>query len=349
MTRRARAPRRALIAVAAVVLAGVLTAGVLLTRTSDVVATVDGHPVTRAALAFHMDRLRAAVQNEVQVARGSTGEPLDWSTEADGRSAADLLRERALDTAVADTVLLVVAQEAGVVDDADLGAVLAARDAENDRRAEAVARGEVVYGPTTLGAQEHYAGVLTEVRTRVLERLGAEPGDPLHVTDADVEAAYAAAPQDWAANATTYRLTRLTVPVTGDREAARAALAADVAAQSADLEAVAAAHPGAILAAETIAGTTGLTPPQQEALQRVAGLAAGEATDPADEGDALVVLRVDDVAVDGEQALAAYASRIRAALADERLDAYLDSRTDDSDIVVDHAALASTEPEGTRS
>lgn len=348
MTRPARAPRRALVALAAVVLAGVLTAGVLLTRTSDVVATVDGHPVTRTVLAFHMDRLRASVQNEVQVARGSTGEPLDWSAEVDGASAGDLLRERALDAAVADTVLLVVAQEAAVVDDADLGAVLAARDAENARRAEAAARGEVVYGPTTLGAQEHYAGVLTEVRTRVLERLGAGPGDPLHVTAAEVEAAYAAAPQDWAANATTYRLTRLTVPATGDREAARAALAADVAALP-DLDAVAAAHPGATLAAETLAGTTGLTPPQQEALQRVAGLAAGEATDPADEGDALVVLRVDDVAVDGEQALAEYASRIRAALADERLDAYLDRRTDDSDIVVDHAALASTEPEGTRS
>lgn len=348
MTRRPRAPRRALIAVAALVLAAVLTAGVLLTRTSDVVATVDGHPVSRPVLAFHMDRLRAAVQNEVQVARGSTGEPLDWSAQAEGGSAADLLRERALEAAVADTVLLVVAQEAGLVEDADLGAVLAARDAENARRAEAVAHGEVVYGPATLGAQEHYAGVLTELRTRVLERLGAEPGDPLHVTDADVEAAYAAAPQDWAANATTYRLTRLVVPAGADRDVARAALAADLAALP-DLEAVAAAHPGATLAAETIAGTAGLTPPQQEALQRVAGLTAGDATDPADEGDALVVLRVDDVAVDGEQALATYASRIRAALGDERLAAYLDSRTDDSDIVVDHAALASTEPEGTRS
>lgn len=348
MTRLARAPRRALVAVAAVVLAGVLTAGVLLTRTADVVATVDGHPVSRTVLAFHMDRLRAAVQNEVQVARGSTGEPLDWSAEVGGGSAADLLRERALDAAVADTVLLVVAQEAGVVADADLGAVLAARDAENARRAEAVARGEVVYGPATLGVQEHYAGVLTEVRTRVLGGLGAEPGGLLHVTDADVEAAYAAAPQDWAANATTSRLTRLSVPVADDRDAARAALAADVAALP-DLEAVAAAHPGATLATETITGTTGLTPPQQEALQRVAGLVAGEATDPADEGDALVVLRVDDIAVDGEQALATYATRIRAALAAERLDAYLDSRTDDSDIVVDHAALASTEPEGPRS
>jgi len=345
MSRRRSAPRRALIAVSAVALAGALTAGVLLTRSSDVVATVDGQPVTRPVLAFHMDRLRATVQNEVQVARGSTGEPLDWSAEVDGASAADLLRERALDAAVADTVLLVVAHEAGLVEEADLGAVLAARDAENARRADAVARGEVVYGPTTLGAQEHYAGVLTELRTRLQERLGAEPGDPLHVTDADVEAAYAAAPQDWAANATTYRLTRLTVPVT-DVEAARAGLAADVAALP-DLEAVAAAHPGATLTAETISGASDLTPPQQETLQRVAGLAVGRTTDPADEGDALVVLRVDDVSVDGEQALATYATRIRAALAAERLDTYLDSRTDD--IVVDHAALASTEPEGTRS
>lgn len=311
--------------------------------TDAVVATVDGHDVTAAEVAFQADRLRASVQNELQVAAGSTGEPVDWSADLDGRTGREVLLDRALAQAVADKQLLLLAQEAGVVEDVDFASFASARGAENDRRAGAVAQGEVVYGLTRFGEEEFYEHTLADVRTRVQQVLSAEPGGPLHVTAAEVEAAYAAEPGAWTANVTTYDLTCLTVPVVGDREAERAALAAATA--GADLAAVAAAHPGAVLAAETLgpSGASALTPPQEQTLQQVAGLAAGDVTAPADDGDRLVVLRVDAVAVDADRALSEYGSRIRAGVVAEKLDGLLARRGDDSDVVVDRTALATTD------
>jgi hypothetical protein len=348
MARTPRPERRTALAVLAVVLcAGGLTAGALALREPDAVATVDGHPVTADEIAFHMRVLEPAVQNELQVARGATGAPLDWDVVVDGESGRDVLRERALDQAVADKQLLLLAQEAGLVADVDFAALTDAREAENAGRAAAVARGEVVYGLTRFGQAEYYTHTLTELRTRLRETLSAEPGDPLHVTDAEVAAAYAAAPEEWAANVTTYRLTRLTVPAGADRDAIRTTLAREVAAEP-DLAAVATAHPGASVATETLDGAaSALTPPQQQTLQLVTGLATGQATPPVDEGTGLVVLRVDEVAVDTGRALAEYGSRIRESVVAEKLDGYLARRTDDSAIVVDRTALATIDTEGT--
>src|SRR5665648_1025331 len=74
--------------------------------------------------------------------------------------------------------------------------------------------------------------------------LSEDVSDPLYVTDRELTDYYRAHAGDWAANATRYKLTRLTVPVTGDREAVRTDLAAKLQGTP-DLTAVAAGYPAA--------------------------------------------------------------------------------------------------------
>lgn len=335
-----------LVAVAALVALVAVTTVVVVRRDPDVVATVDGHPITRDELVFHMRLLRPAVQNELQVALRSGGVELDWDAEHDGRTGVETLRERALAQAVADKELLLVALDLGLVEGVDFATIEAARASENGQRERDLGSGEVVYGLTEFGQAEFYARTLTEVRTQVGEQLSADPEDPLHVTQDEVRAAYESRPEDWSADATTYALTRLVVPVEGDREAARRVLT-DQLADRPDLTAVAASWPGATLAAETLTGSAAaMTPPQRETLQLISGLAAHAMTAPVDDGGRLVVLRLDEALVDADRALAEYGSRIGARLLDDKLDGFLSRRTDDSEIVVDRTALATINLEG---
>jgi len=171
---------RRLIAVCAV-LAAAAVAGVLLLRPADQVATVDGHPITRDELAFHLRRLAPTV--------GNTGGDL---------------RVQALAEAEKDKVLLLIAKEQGLVDSVDHADFLASVDRENKHRADAKRDGEVVYGLTEFSPDEFYRKRITDLTTELRKRQ--------QVSDVEVRAAFDQDPGSWSANATTYSYTKLVVP-----------------------------------------------------------------------------------------------------------------------------------------
>jgi hypothetical protein len=328
--RRARAVIAGSIAAAALI-AGVSTVAVALTPGDDqVVATVDGAEVTRAEARFYGGLVR------------STIEP---SAAADHDSRAAALGEAALAELRHDRALLDLGREHGLTEITSFADLEAAADVTNAQRAAQVAEGEVVYGLTEFALDEFRSRTMSDLRTRLIAALREDPAAGPAATDAEVEAYLAEHADEWAAGATTYRVTRLEVPAAAGLDASAVA---ELSASAGSLEQAAAAVPGAsaspiVLDAEgrTVANATdveGAASLSPDAIAQLRALAPGGLTDPQTDRGGWAVYRLDEAVVDAAAALTTYGSRIRAVLADERFDALLAERID-----AQHVELSPTE------
>jgi hypothetical protein len=340
--RRLRAVLAGSIAAAALI-AGISTVAVAVAPDDDqVVATIDGADVTRGELLFHARLVRAAVDNAA-IDDATDLNSADQRT-ADDRAAA--LREAALDEIRHDRALLALGRERGLTDLESFADLEAAAESTNATRARQVAEGELVYGLTEFTLDEFRSRTMTDLRTRLTAALTSGQAPELVITDAEVETFLAEHADEWAAGASTYRVTRLSIPASAGLDAARVA---ELAASPGGLEQAAAAVPGASTSpvlidaegrikagagaeadadadadadAETATGPS-LSP---DAIGQLRSLAPDESTDPQTDRGGWAVYRLDEASVDTAAALATYASRIRAVLVDERVDALLAER-----------------------
>jgi hypothetical protein len=319
----------------AVAVAALVVTAVVLTQRSDEVASIDGHAVTRGELIFHMRRLAPVVQNELR--------SVDWA----GEDARQRLATRALDEIWRYKTTLVLAKEHGLVDSVDHADFLADLAAENERRAKAVARGETVYGLTEFSPDQYYSHRLTGLTTTLKQRLSEGPGAPLRVTDIDVRRAFDADRHAWSANATTYRYSRLVVPVPGGASADYAARLQRRVAAARRLADVAAREPAAKLTTATHAGgaPNGQSVQNQDLMAVLGKLAPGQISTPVPGTGQITYYQLDGKTVDERAAFAVYSARIRQSLVEERFDQYLQRRVDDSDIKVDAAAVDAIDAE----
>lgn len=320
---RITAPRRRLPLVlaasasAVALVVGVSTVAMALASNDDdrVVATIDGADVTRAELLFHMQRVRAGVENS---ARSDAA-----AADADLRDAA--LRDAALDEIEGDRALTALAREHGLAAIDTFADLRRATEATNTTRGEQAAHGEVVYGLTSFSVEEFHSRTMTELRTALIDALSKGADPELAVTDAEVEQYLAEHAREWAAGATTYRATRLELP---EQAAFDEQAAAALAHAPGGLEAAASAVPGASVSpveidAEGRIGDLALSP---DALAQLRTLAPGETTTPQTHRGGWAVYRLDETSVDAEAALATYATRIRAVLVEERFEALVAER-----------------------
>ncbi|MBF8187329.1 hypothetical protein ITP53_16630 [Nonomuraea sp. K274] len=329
--------RRAVVLVAGVcvALAALVAAVVVLTQRTDEVASLDGHAVTHDELLFHMRRLSPKVQNELRTQYGLRG-AIDWTAKAGDRTALQRLATRALDEIWRDKSTLILAKEQGLIGSADHEDFLAELAGENERRAGAIARGEVVYGVAEFAPEEYYSHRLTELTTLLKERLSAD--GPLRVTDAEVRRAFDADRDAWSANATTYTYRKLVVPVPDGASADHAAgvqrrvAAADGLAQVADREL------GARLTTATHHGG-GSAAHDQELMTVLGELSPGQISGPVPGTGQITYYELDSRTVDEDAAFADYSRRIRQSLVEEKFNQFLQRRVDDSDIEVDTAAV----------
>ncbi|TDC90917.1 hypothetical protein E1292_43200 [Nonomuraea deserti] len=334
-----RPSRRAAVLFAGVcaVLAALLLTGAVLSQRGGEVASVDGHAVTRDELLFHMRRLAPSVQNELRNRYHLQG-AVDWNARAGDRSALQRLTARALDEIERDKTALILAKEQGLIDSVDHAGFLAELAAENERRAEAVTRGEVVYGLREFSPDEYYSHRLTELTTRLEQRLSTVAGGPLQVTDADVRRAFDADPDAWSANATTYAYAKLVVPVPDGASAGYLAglqRRVDAADRLADL---AGREPGARLTKATHQGG-GSAAHEQDLMAVLGELAPGGISAPVEGGGQVTYYELTSRSVDEDAAFAEYARRIRQSLIEKKFGAYLQRRVDDRGITVDTAAV----------
>lgn len=282
----------ALVAGVGVLIAALVVTGFALARNPAEVASIDGHPVTREELAFHVQRQ----------------EPLD-----------EVWRDKAT---------LILANEQGLTVPVDHEEILAELADENERRADAVANGEVVYGLTEFSIDEYYSHLLTEVRTALKQRLSARAGDPLWVTEAEVRQEFDANRGKWNAGATTYRYTKLVVQTPDSTDLRRRVATADRLAE------VAATEPRAELTTGTYdAGSAAVR--SQDLAPLLERLDPGEISAPVVGADEVTYYQLDDKTVDENVAFAKYARRIHQSLVDEKFDQYVQRRIASSDIQVD--------------
>ncbi|WP_200301559.1 hypothetical protein [Streptomyces adelaidensis] len=341
-----RPSRRALVLIAgacvALIALVVTTAMTLGSHGTDenAVASLDGHPVTRDELLFHMRRLAPTVRNELRNKYDLRG-TIDWNAKAGDKTALQRLETRALDEIRRDKSTLVLAKEQGLVGSVDHADFLAELADENESRAEAVAAGRTVYGVTEFSPDEYYTHRLTELTTSLKKRLGADSGGPLRVTDADVRRAFDADRDAWSANATTYRYAKLVVPVPSGASADYAAGLRRRVAAAERLADVTAGEPGAELTRGTYdgGGGTGLNAHDQDLMAVLGKLGPGGISAPVTGTGQITYYELDGKSVDEDKAFATYSQRIRQSLVEEKFDQYLQRRVDDSDIDVDAAAV----------
>lgn len=307
---------------------------------TDEVASLDGHPVTRDELLFHMRRLAPTVQNELRNKYHLKG-TINWNAKAGDRTALQRLETRALDEVRRDRTTLVLAKEQGLVDSVDYADFLADLARENQSRADAVAAGKTVYGVTEFTPEEYYTHRLTEITTNLKERLGADAGDPLWVTDAEVRHTFDTDRDDWSANATTYRYSRLVVPVPAGASAEYAARLKRRVASAGSLAAAAAAEPGAKVTTATYdgGGSTGVNAHDQDLMAVLGKLRPGQVSAPVTAPGQVTYYELDSKKVDEDKAFAEYRVRIRQFLVEEKFTQFLQRRVRNSDLEVDTSAL----------
>ncbi|GEC03864.1 hypothetical protein SSP24_15190 [Streptomyces spinoverrucosus] len=320
----------------------VITAVTLLRdhHTEDEVASLDGHPVTRDELLFHMRRLAPTVQNELRNKYRLQG-TTNWNAKAGDKTALQRLETRALDEIWRDKSTLVLAKEQGLVDSVDYADFLADLAKENESRAQAIAAGETVYGVASFSPGEYYTHRLTDLTTTLKKRLSAAPGGPLRVTDAEVRRAFDADRDAWSANATTYTYTRLVVPVPEGAAAEYAERLQQRVTSAGRLADAVAGEPGAKLTTGTYdgGGSTSLNAHAQDLLSILGGLQPGRISAPVRGTGQITYYELDSKDIDEDKAFTDYAQRIRQSLVEEKFDQYLQRRVDKSDIDIDIAAL----------
>ncbi|MFD6425969.1 peptidyl-prolyl cis-trans isomerase [Streptomyces sp. NPDC060198] len=327
----------AVLALVAVVVVAVTTTG---GRDGEQVATLDGRPVTRDELLFHMGRLAPTVQNELTTTY-HLASPFSWNAKTGAKSALQRLETSALDEIREDRATLVLAQDHGLVDSVDFADLTAERTEENEARAQAVEAGQTVYGVTDFSLEEYYTHRLTELATKLKDLLSKDAGDPLHVTDAEVRKAFDADPDSWSANATTYAYTQLVVQVPDGAPAGFAAALqrrVDAAGHLADVTGVADAK----LTTATYggSGTTGLSTHDQDLVSVLGELDRGEVSAPVKGTGQITYYQLDSVKTDTDKAFTEYSQRIRQSLVEKKYATYLQRRADDASMHVDSSAVA---------
>lgn len=315
--------------IVATILSVVLLLTVVLTvraldNTSSKVAVINGSEVTDQELSFYMRQLRSQVQNEWQQRHGQIVTAQDWTIQQNGQSPLQLLQHRALDEIKRDKALLLTAQKQGLIGGISYADITADMEQENQRRAQDIASGNIVYGLSSFTPESYYSHLLTALRTELKKRLGQQDGDPLYVSDDEVQQYFDQHPEDWTAGVSKYELTRLTVPADQQHKAnLQPHLYADMQRLSFvqlqqkygvhDSEKVTLSPEGSISQASY----------NNELINQLQTATDTKAPILIETSKGFEVYRLDHTAVDKQAALQTYKVQIAATLQEQRLDMYI--------------------------
>jgi len=138
------------------------------------VAKVDGEPLSARLFERRLMRNRAAAYRYFSQKYGVSDSADFWTTPHAGETPLDWLKTRALDECVRILVEKTLARDHGVPTDTSYLAFLQRLERENQRRREAVAAGEPVYGPQQYGEDEYFNYSFTNMVIELKRRLAAD-------------------------------------------------------------------------------------------------------------------------------------------------------------------------------
>ncbi|WP_411344357.1 hypothetical protein ACE3MZ_22805 [Paenibacillus sp. WLX1005] len=315
--------------IVATILSAVLLLTVVLTvraldNASSKVAVINGSEVTDQELSFYMRQLRSQVQNEWQQRHGQILTAQDWTIQQNGQSPLQLLQQRALDEIKRDKALLLTAQKQGLIGGISYADITADMEQENQRRAQDIASGNIVYGLSSFTPESYYSHLLTALRTELKKRLGQQDGDPLYVSDDEVQQYFDQHPEDWTAGVSKYELTRLTVPADQQH---KANLQPNLYADMQRLSFVQLQQKYGVHDSEKVTlspeGSISQASYNNELINQLQTATDTKAPILIETSKGFEVYRLDHTAVDKQAALQTYKVQIAATLQEQRLDAYI--------------------------
>lgn len=165
---------------AAAVLAAAGTPASDMSEGAEQVAAVNGEPVSVRLFERRMVRHRAAAYSYFRRAHDAEDCSGFWTTSFGGEVPLEWLKRRALDDCVRIKVEQILARDHGVVAEIGYAAFLDALACENERRSEALAAGQPIYGPQHYGEDEYFtylhSNMVIELKRR-LSRTQLKPSE----------------------------------------------------------------------------------------------------------------------------------------------------------------------------
>ena len=126
---------------------------------------------------FYTNRLRTSVASRLMREHNVKIRPDFWSTELDGTTPTQVLKNETLQEIARDRAIQMLAAEAGLIESAQTyHEIVVELEAENESRKTRKARGEVFYGPVAF-RQDAYFEIKFDQLVKALERHESEPGE----------------------------------------------------------------------------------------------------------------------------------------------------------------------------
>ncbi len=135
------------------------------------VARVNDDPISVRLFERRLARNRFLAFGYFQARYGAVVDADFWTSSYEGEVPAEWLKQRTLEECVRIKIELGLAKESGVIGDTGYAALLQALDLENQRRREALAAGQPIYGPEQYREDEFFLYVMNNLRIAVQKRL----------------------------------------------------------------------------------------------------------------------------------------------------------------------------------
>lgn len=165
--------RRLVVTVAMFILLGALAAGAYVGKTIDEEGrvSVNGVEIANEEFKLYLDLNRARVADYFQQTYGAAHGKDFWEKEYGDENPLEHLVAAAKEELVRAQVEKQLAMQAGVLTDTSFEAFLREMKEEEDRRSDAHARGEPVYGPLRLELLSFYSYYMSAMRNAALQAL----------------------------------------------------------------------------------------------------------------------------------------------------------------------------------
>lgn len=175
MTLRLHSKRNRLIAILTALLAGSLlligAIKVQAPQAEEPLLILNGQEVTAAEFSWHLQMNRALTADYFKQTYGADYSEKFWSTDYSGEQPIQKWMKESQTQLLTKRVELQLAQEAGVVSDISFEGFLKGMEHENQRRSQAAANKEVVYGPLHLDAQAYYSYYMSNLEDATIEAM----------------------------------------------------------------------------------------------------------------------------------------------------------------------------------
>ena len=140
-------------------------------QTYDVIATVDGIPITLPEFSRAAQRNKSGILNYFHEKYGAEQTSGFWTTAYGGEVPLDALKKKALDDSVRIKVRQWIAMDQGILKHIGYPEFLKQLQQENARRAKAVANRQVIYGPVRYNEDTYFEYIMTNATTAVKQKM----------------------------------------------------------------------------------------------------------------------------------------------------------------------------------